>query len=70
MDEPSSSAPLLPISERKANSPDSSPLAGPSGVGWGFLLYLLIFAVVLTISNIILRFILPAGMAQSRCAST
>jgi uncharacterized protein len=64
MDETGSSAPALSVDVLTTTVPDRGPLDGPSGVGWGFLLYLLIFAMVLTISNLILRFLLPAGMAQ------
>jgi len=63
MDESSSSELALQISPLEARPPLQPPLSGPSGVGWGFLLYVLMFLLVLAISSTILRFILPAKMA-------
>ncbi|SRR6266496_1009048 len=59
MDESISSAPSQPD-----QAPISNFLAGPSGVGWGFLLYLAMFAALLFLTSLGLQFLLPTGMAR------
>ena len=63
MDETASSELPLQISPPE-QLPVQPPLSGPSGVGWGFLLYLLMFFIVAALSFTVLRFLLPAKMAQ------
>ncbi len=63
MDEPVSSA-LPSLFSTPAEPTPAGPLAGPSGVGWGFLLYLAMFASFLFITNLGLHFLLPGGMAK------
>jgi hypothetical protein len=64
MDETSSSELPLQISPPPERPPLQPPLSGPSGVGWGFLLYLLMLFIVAAISLTVLRFLLPAKMPQ------
>jgi len=65
MDEPGSSGfPQSVVAPIEPLPPQACLLNGPSGVGWGFLLYLVIFAAVLFVSSLLLRFLLPHGMAS------
>jgi len=64
MDETASSELPLQISPPVEPDPVQPPLSGPSGVGWGFLLYLLMFFMVLAITSTALRFLMPETMAQ------
>ncbi len=64
MDETVSSELPLQISPPPERPQIQPPLSGPSGVGWGFLLYLLMFFMVLAVTSTALRFLLPARMPQ------
>ena len=68
MDETASSELPLQISPPVEPDPVQPPLSGPSGVGWGFLLYLLMFFMVLAITSTALRFLMPETMAQIHAA--
>jgi membrane protease YdiL (CAAX protease family) len=43
---------------------EAPPLSGPSGVGWGFLIYLVLTVVMLTVLSLAVRFLMPHSTAS------